>query len=278
MAKNFQRAALIRSASFDADANTIEVIWSTGAAVRRFDWWSGEEYDEVLSLDPGAVRLDRLNAGAPFLAAHQSDSLSSVIGSVVKGSARIENARGVATILLSPTKADADTVQKIAAGIIRNISVGYWQHKVVKTESDGGTVARWDVIDWEPLEISAVPIPADAGAQIRGAAKSRTTRAARIRRYARMAGLQDLGEQLIRRGASSDAAFMKIAGVLDRRRDPVKAAAGEVRALLRGSSLPADAAYGRREAELLLRPASRADLELEKGRREALSVARGIFV
>lgn len=70
---------------------------------------------------------------------------------------------------LSRAQGVADTVQKIREGVIRNVSVGYWQHKVVKTESDGGTIARWDVIDWEPLEISAVPIPADAGSQIRSA-------------------------------------------------------------------------------------------------------------
>ena len=58
-------------------------------------------------------------------------------------------------------------MQKILEGVIRNISVGYWIHKVVKTEGTDTKVARWDIVDWEPLEISAVPIPADPGSQIR---------------------------------------------------------------------------------------------------------------
>ncbi|SDA12915.1 phage prohead protease, HK97 family [Methylobacterium sp. UNC378MF] len=83
------------------------------------------------------------------------------------GSAKIEDGRGLARIQLSKAPGVADTVQKIREGVIRNVSVGYWVHKVEKTEADDGTVARWDVVDWEPLEISAVPIPADAASQIR---------------------------------------------------------------------------------------------------------------
>lgn len=120
-------------------------------------------------MEPGAVRLDRLNAGAPFVDTHQTHCLDMVIGSVVSGSAEIEDGKGIARILLSKAKGVADTVQKILEGVIRNISVGYWLHKVVKTEADDGSVARHDVVDWEPLEISAVPVPADAGSQIRSA-------------------------------------------------------------------------------------------------------------
>lgn len=120
-------------------------------------------------MEPGAVRLDRLNAGAAFVDTHATHCLDNVIGAVVPGTAKIEDGRGIATILLSAAPGVADTVQKIREGVIRNISVGYWLHKVVKTEADDGSVARHDVVDWEPLEISAVPVPADAGSQIRSA-------------------------------------------------------------------------------------------------------------
>ncbi|MFN3520533.1 MAG: hypothetical protein ACK4YT_13900, partial [Sphingomonas sp.] len=64
-----------------ADARTVEVVWSAGARVRRASFF-GESYDEELSLDPAHVRLDRLNAGAPFLKVHEIDTLDAVIGSV----------------------------------------------------------------------------------------------------------------------------------------------------------------------------------------------------
>ncbi len=163
-----ERAAEIRAASFNEADNSIEVVWTTGATVRRRSWVDGP-YDEELIVTRDSVRLDRLNAGAPFLNTHADWSLSDVIGSVVPGSARIVNGQGVARVMLSRAPGDADNIQKIKDGIIRNISVGYVVHAVEKTESDNGTIPVWRVVDWEPMEISAVPVPADAGAQIRSA-------------------------------------------------------------------------------------------------------------
>lgn len=161
------RGAEIRASSFNESDNSIELVWTTGATVRRRTWMDGV-YDEELIVESGAVRLERLNAGAPFLNTHSDWSLEDVIGSVVPGSARIEKGQGVARVRLSSSPGDADNVAKIRDGIIRNISVGYAIHRVEKIEADDGSVPTWRVVDWEPLEISAVPVPADAGAQIRG--------------------------------------------------------------------------------------------------------------
>jgi len=165
-----RRDAELRAASFDEAANTIEVIWTTGAKVRRFNWLDGA-FDEELIVSPQSVRLDRLNAGAPFLNTHASYDLADVIGSVVPGSAKIVRGQGIARILLSDAPGDADTVAKIKAGVIRNVSVGYRVHKVEKVETDGD-IPLHRVVDFEPLEISAVPIPADAGAQIRAGSET----------------------------------------------------------------------------------------------------------
>jgi phage head maturation protease len=168
MKKTF-RAAKIRANTFDEDTNTIQVVWTTGAAVRRPDY-SGEEYDEVLSLDPGAVNLDRLNAGAPLLDTHQDGEAANIIGKVVEGSAKIEDGRGIATILLSKAADVANTVQKIIEGTARNLSVGYWIEHSVRQDGDPPTVL---VDKWQPLEISIVPVPADPGAQVRSTHRRR---------------------------------------------------------------------------------------------------------
>ena len=176
-----KRAAGLSVSSFDQSANTVDVIWTTGAPVRRNDYREGQ-YIEELVLDPGCVRLDRLNAGAPFLNTHSSWSLEDVIGSVVPGSAVVQAGRGLATIQLSRAEGDADVVQKIREGVIRNISVGYAIHAVEKTEGDHG-VPLWRVTDWEPYELSAVPIPADPGAQTRSGTESPEQAAAEFRRF-----------------------------------------------------------------------------------------------
>lgn len=163
----FGRDIEIRAASFDAASNSVEVIWTTGAKVRRYSWSEGAYYDEELVVTPQSVRLERLNGGAPFLDTHDDWSLASVIGTVVPGSAELRNGRGFARVSLSVAPEHAGIVANIKAGVIRNISVGYRIHTVEKTEGDFGSVAVWRVTDWEPLELSAVPVPADAGSQIR---------------------------------------------------------------------------------------------------------------
>jgi hypothetical protein len=160
------RAASIEPASYDSAENTVDVVWTTGATVRRRSWRDGP-YDEVLAVTPEAVRLDRLNAGAPFLNTHSDYDISDVIGCVVRGSARIANGRGIATIKLSSAPGDADNVQKIKDGIVRSISAGYVCHAIEVVRAQGDGVPVWNVVDWEPMELSACPISADPGAQTR---------------------------------------------------------------------------------------------------------------
>jgi hypothetical protein len=157
----------IRANSFDDKAHTVDVIFSTGAKVRRYSWRDDGAIDEELSMDPKHVRLGRLNAGAAFLNSHDSYDLRSVLGSIVPRSAKIVDGIGVATVLLSKREEVAGIVQDIRDGVIRNTSVGYKVHEVQKNETDKGTVPLWRVIDWEPFEVSAVAIPADAGSRFR---------------------------------------------------------------------------------------------------------------
>lgn len=172
------REAEVRAQSFDEAANTIDVVFTTGATGRRVSWIDGE-FDEELVVNKKSVRLDRLNNGAPFLDTHSKWSLSDVLGSVVRGSARIDGSLGVATVLLSRAADVADRVAKIKEGVVSNISVGYRIHAVEKKERTGQTPLH-RVIDWEPWEISAVPIPFDAGAQIRATSNEDETFSCRV--------------------------------------------------------------------------------------------------
>src|SRR5581483_7802725 len=62
----------------------------------------------------------------------------------------------------------AGIVSDIRAGHIKAVSVGYRVHKYEITESDSGP-DLYRAVDWEPLEISAVPLGADPGAGFRSA-------------------------------------------------------------------------------------------------------------
>lgn len=160
------RAAL-QPQTYRDDTRTVELTWTTGATVRRFDFMDGP-YLEELSVTPESVRMDRLNGGAPLLANHNAYSLDAVIGVVER--AWIEGGEGRATVRFSE-RADVDPIiADVKAGILRNISVGYQVHnyEVDKPKERGG-MPTYRATDWEPMELSIVTVPADASAQIRSA-------------------------------------------------------------------------------------------------------------
>ena len=147
------------------EARTVETVFSTGADVLRSEFWTGEEYIERLSMEKKAIRMDRLTSGAaPVLNTHNSYSLDDAIGVVT--SARIKDGQGVAELRFAKDDPDADRAwNKISQGVLQNVSVGYRVHKYEETEEDGMKVRT--ARDWEPFEISVVPMGADPGAQLR---------------------------------------------------------------------------------------------------------------
>lgn len=168
------RAGSLAPNSYRADDNggSVDCVWTTGATVRRvrFTWDDGaQEYDEELIVGAANVRLGRLNQSAPLLDSHMGYSLKSVLGRVIPGSVRLAGGEGVARLQLSRSADDAGTVQKITDGIISNISVGYRVHTVERIEKDG-QVPLVRVVDWEPYELSACAVGADAGAGMRSEA------------------------------------------------------------------------------------------------------------
>jgi hypothetical protein len=167
-----QRAAAISPSSYDAASRTVEVTWTTGARVRRMDWYSGQAYDEELVVTADAVDLSRLASGAaPVLDSHSAYGLNSQIGVVV--SAQVREGQGVATLQLSEREELAGIVRDIQSGVIRNISVGYnvQRYEIISAanRTDGGTVPLYRAVAWQPAELSFVPIPADPQSTTRAA-------------------------------------------------------------------------------------------------------------
>ena len=160
-----RRAADLLPATLDEEDRSIEVVWSTGARVRRQPLF-GEIFDEELSMDPGSVRLDRLNAGGPLLKVHDTRTLDAVIGSVVPGTARIDQGRGIARVRFSQ-RADVEPIwADIRAGHLRAVSIGYQVHRF-EVSRPANAPELWRAVDWTPFEISAVPVGADPAAGFR---------------------------------------------------------------------------------------------------------------
>lgn len=159
--------------SFDPAQRTFEVVMSTGAAVRRYSWRTGP-YDEKLSVEPGHVRLDRAQSGRmPLLLNHWQWDVDQVVGNVVENSVRFEEEALVGLIRLHETEKGEEIMQRIRRGELPNFSVGYRTHVHETIEHEDGPDQR-TAVDWELVELSVVPIPADAGAHTRSASDGAT--------------------------------------------------------------------------------------------------------
>jgi len=148
-------------------ARTVGLVWTTGAGVPRYDWYNDRYYIEELSLDPAHVRMDRLQSGrAPLLNTHSRWDLSSVMG--VVRSAAIEGDEGTASVEFSKRDDVQPYYQDVVDKIIGNVSVGYTVYEYDRIPPvNQGEPWIYRAIDWEPTEISLVPIGADADAGVR---------------------------------------------------------------------------------------------------------------
>ena len=147
----------IKADQIDKENRTIKDL--ALSSEEPYERWFGFE---ILDHSPGAVRLDRLNNGAPFLANHDSEKH---IGIIVKDSAKI----GKDKILRISPRFSKSGYNKEALRIwddtLDNIrtktSVGYIIHELIleKQTDEGPDIYR--VTDWEPLEGSSVSLAAD---------------------------------------------------------------------------------------------------------------------
>ena len=143
---------------------------SGGAPARSLD---GQALRRGASLEEAHVDLSRLNGGAPLLNTHGAWDLRDVIGVVERAWIAREGEAlvGRATVRFSD-RADVEPIWRdVASGIVRNVSVGYAVRSYEITETDGQPPV-WRAVDWQPLELSAVPIGADAAAGFRAAGQT----------------------------------------------------------------------------------------------------------
>jgi len=155
------RVGVFEPKSFDEDKRTIDIVWTTGAHVERFNIFDGP-FIEELGTKKSEVRLGALNRGAPFLDSHRRTSVHDILGKIEENSANMVNGQGRATVHFSKREAVKPVIEDIRSGIISGISTGYIVHKFKKV-GERDTVPIMRAVDWEPKEVSALPIGAEEG-------------------------------------------------------------------------------------------------------------------
>lgn len=147
------RAMHLERQAIDTEKRTVEVAFSSeDDSVERYFGV------EILDHSKASVRMHRLNNGGAVLFNHRSDNHIGVIES-----ARIDpkDRMGRAVLRFGQSTRAQEAFQDIVDGILRHVSVGYVIHEMVREKTSDKEPDRYRVTDWEPLEVSMVPVPAD---------------------------------------------------------------------------------------------------------------------
>lgn len=145
-----ERSVQVERAMVDEDARTVELAFASETPVDR--GWGVE----VLEVSDSAMRVRRLRQGANLLLDHDWRDVVGVVESVEIGADRVARA-----VVRFGKSARAEEVwQDVRDGIRRNVSVGYMIHRA-KTIGEAEGKETYRIVDWEPLELSLVSVPAD---------------------------------------------------------------------------------------------------------------------
>lgn len=151
----YRTATIARAEAIDVDARTAQLAFSSETPVERIFG------NEVLSHVNDAADLSRLNDGAPLLLEHdRGDQIG-----VVERAWVDDDRKGRAVVRFSKSAKAQEIFQDVQDGIRRLVSVGYSVARFVTEKADGG-LDTLRAVDWQPLEISLVSVPADNSAQV----------------------------------------------------------------------------------------------------------------
>lgn len=152
----YRTIAITRDA-IDEETRTIALAFSSEEPYARYNMSDGE-YFEVLGHKDGEMDTSFIGSGrAPLLLDHDKKNQIGVVTSV-----EVSEGRARALVKVSRSKAATEIWNDIVDGIRGNVSVGYYvtkQQEVKEKTRDGKKVIR--AVEWRPIEVSIVSIPAD---------------------------------------------------------------------------------------------------------------------
>lgn len=151
---------IVVRASEDLPDNTLSFVFiSDNNAGQRYDWGSGEYYDEVL--DVNGANAERLNT---FFKDHLRN-VDSAIGKI--SNVRVDGGQVIGDVTFGSDDGSQTIFRKYAEGILTDVSIGY---QINEYRVDTGSENERDVVtvtDYDVFEVSAVGVGFDSGAKKR---------------------------------------------------------------------------------------------------------------
>lgn len=147
---------VVRPSTVNLETRTVEVVFTTGQAGKRWHWDLGD-YIEELEVSEKAIRTERLDKGLSVIGDHNTYAgIRNVFG--VTESYRIENGELVGIVRFA-TDDESDTIfKKVADGILRHFSLGYNVFSYTVSRKEADSLDTYTATDWEATELSIVTV------------------------------------------------------------------------------------------------------------------------
>ena len=150
--------------SINEEARTVDLVFYSGAIVLRFPFFD-DPFELEFEVSKKAIRMSRLESGAPLLDSHQKfGGIKSILGVVER--AWIADGQARATVRFSRRDEVEPVWQDVQDQVIRNVSMGAQIHELVEVTAKDADIQRFRATDWEPMELSLLGVGADPGAQV----------------------------------------------------------------------------------------------------------------
>jgi len=160
--------------TLDVEARTVEVVFTTGQAGRRYDWNTDTDYIEELEVTPKAVRTRRLDKGLSVIDSHDIHKGIAGVFGVTEGY-RFHDDSLIGTVRFSRDDESDIVFSKVRDGILRHVSLSYRVYKYLKTSGEKDNIDTLRAIDWEPTELSFVPVSFEDNNGVRAGQRNNET-------------------------------------------------------------------------------------------------------
>lgn len=149
-----ERAA---SSRVSAEDKTVEIVFSTDAAIETFFGFL------ILDHSEGSVRLDRAKSGHfPALFNHDKNKHLGI----VENAEIVDGKEGHGMVRFGQSELAQEKFRDVVDKVLNGVSVGARLHRVILQERVSGGLDIFRAVDWEPLESSFTPTPADIGSGV----------------------------------------------------------------------------------------------------------------
>jgi hypothetical protein len=165
------RMVEMRPETVDTERKTVQVVIASENPVLRYDYDTGEEYQEILAMDGVEFRTDKKQL--PIVDSHDRSTVRNVLGSV--RNVRVEGTQLVGDAIFARDTDSQEAFEKLADGHLTDFSITATPQAANRIRRGESTILGGTQIEG-PAEVITSWVPTDASLVATGADETSTVR------------------------------------------------------------------------------------------------------